>query len=169
MSAQRADRVLDDAADVATPLSSDVEVDEKQLRLLVGDWRKGRANRPLSRLLGDGYVMVFALVMIGAMLVNTIREAQRMAASCETAGCTSGRSLLPWAALAGVLAMALAACRIFGPVLASAAEGFWLIRCTRRLKVTACERHCRGLVLCFGLDLRRICRFIMVDCDARIP
>ena len=27
----------------------------------------------------------------------------------------------------------------------------------------------RGFVLCFGLDLRRICRFIMVDCDARIP
>lgn len=27
----------------------------------------------------------------------------------------------------------------------------------------------QGFVLCFGLDLRRICRFIMVDCDARIP
>lgn len=127
MSAHRADRAAGDATDVATPLASDVEVDEKQLRLLVGDWRKGRANRPLSRILGDGYVMVFALVMIGAMVVNTLREAQRMAASCGTVGCTSGRSLLPWAALAGVLAMTLAACRIFGPVLASAAEGFWLM------------------------------------------
>ena len=27
----------------------------------------------------------------------------------------------------------------------------------------------QGICFGFGLDLRRICRFIMVDCDARIP
>ena len=35
--------------------------------------------------------------------------------------------MLPWAAFAAAVALALAASRLFGPVLASAAEGFWLL------------------------------------------
>ena len=42
------------------------EVDEKQLRLLVRDWRRGRADRNLFQAMQDAYVMVFALVLIGA-------------------------------------------------------------------------------------------------------
>ena len=41
------------------------EVDEKQLRLLVRDWRRGRADRSLFQAMQDAYVMVFALVLIG--------------------------------------------------------------------------------------------------------
>lgn len=111
----------------AVPLTSEYEADERQLRLLMKDWRQGRATRNLRQALSDAYVMVFAVVMIGAMLVNVIIRAQRVAGECDTVACTSGRGLLPWAALFATLAMALALCRMFGPVLASAAEGFWLM------------------------------------------
>lgn len=106
----------------------DVHVaDERQLVLLMRDWRRGRATRNLRQAISDGYVALFSVVLIGAMVVSVILNAQHAAAGCSSAACTSGRSLLPWAALSGVVAMTLAASRIFGPVLASAAEGFWLM------------------------------------------
>ncbi|MFT3887588.1 MAG: DUF6297 family protein [Arachnia sp.] len=103
------------------------EVDERQLALLMRDWRRGRADRNLWQALSDGYVMVFALVMIGAMLVSSIIQAQQVVAVCETAGCQAARGLLPWAAVAGILAFTIVLSRMFGPVLASSAEGFWLM------------------------------------------
>lgn len=103
------------------------QADEKQLKLLMGDWRKGRADRSLMQALQDGYVMVFAVVLIGAMLINSIVEAQRSVAGCGTEQCLAARGLLPWATVAAVLAFTLVAARMFGPILASAAEGFWLM------------------------------------------
>nr|WP_231979226.1 DUF6297 family protein [Tessaracoccus coleopterorum] len=102
-------------------------VDEKQLKLLMRDWRRGRADRNLMQVLSDGYVMVFSIVLIGAMLVSSIIQAQRVVAVCDTDGCIAARGLLPWAAVAGVLASTLILSRMFGPVAASAAEGFWLM------------------------------------------
>lgn len=103
------------------------EVDERQLELLIGDWRKGRTTRNIWQALGDAYVLVFSLLVVLAMIVSLIVQAQGQAAGCDTTGCRTARQMLPWAALAGVLAFALTASRIFGPVLASAAEGFWLM------------------------------------------
>ncbi|MDO5066511.1 MAG: DUF6297 family protein [Propionibacteriaceae bacterium] len=102
-------------------------VDERQLRLLVRDWRHGRADRNLLQALSDAYVMVFALVLVGAMLVSSILQAQRTVAVCDTEACLASRGLLPWAATAAFLAFALMAARLFGPVVASAAEGFWIL------------------------------------------
>ena len=103
------------------------QVDEKQLALLMRDWRRGRADRNIWQALSDGYVFVFALVMIGAMLVSSIIQAQQVVAVCDTAGCLAARGLLPWAAVAGILAFTIVLSRMFGPVLASSAEGFWLM------------------------------------------
>ncbi|MFV0430019.1 MAG: DUF6297 family protein [Arachnia sp.] len=103
------------------------EADETQLKLLMRDWRQGRANRNLMQALQDAYVMVFAVVVIGAMMVNSIIQAQRNVAGCETDQCLAARGLLPWAAVAGLLAFTLVAARMFGPIIASAAEGFWLM------------------------------------------
>ena len=103
------------------------EVDEKQLRLLVRDWRRGRADRNLLQAMQDAYVMVFALVLIGAMVISSIMQAQHSVAGCSAESCLAARGLLPWAAVAGFLAMALVAARMFGPVVASAAEGFWIM------------------------------------------
>ncbi|MBB1483841.1 ABC transporter permease [Tessaracoccus sp. MC1865] len=102
-------------------------VDEKQLKLLMKDWRRGRADRSLWQALSDGYVMVFSIVLIGAMVISSIVRAQQVVAICDTAGCLAARGLLPWASVAGILASTLVLSRMFGPVVASAAEGFWLM------------------------------------------
>lgn len=102
-------------------------VDERQLMLLVKDWRKGRATRTLWDVLTDGYVAVFTLVVVAAMVISAIRAAQHQASGCSTAGCGTARELLPWLVMIGVWVAALAVSRIFGPVVASAAEGFWLL------------------------------------------
>ena len=103
------------------------KVDETQLRLLVRDWRRGRADRNLLQALQDAYVMVFGVVLIGAMLVSSVMQAQRSAAGCDAQACVAARDLLPWAAVASFLALALVVARMFGPIVASAAEGFWIM------------------------------------------
>jgi hypothetical protein len=102
-------------------------VSENALRGLMRDWRRGRATRHLWDMIQDGYVAVLATVMIGAMLVSVVIRAQGAVSACSSASCLSSRTLLPWAALCGVLALTLMVSRIFGPVVASAAEGFWLM------------------------------------------
>jgi hypothetical protein len=99
----------------------------RELKRLVKDWRAGRATRNVLQAMSDAYVAVFAAVMLGAMVVNVILNAQRTIAQCTSESCLSARTILPWAAFAATVAMALAASRLFGPVLASAAEGFWLL------------------------------------------
>lgn len=125
------------------------QADEKQLLLLMQDWRHGRADRNLLQALQDAYVMVFGVVLIGAMLISAIIQAQQSVAGCTTETCEAARGLLPWAAVAGVLAFTLVACRMFGPIVASAAEGFWLMDAPidrRRLLV---GRFVRSLVVAF--------------------
>ena len=102
-------------------------VSEAALRELMRDWRRGRATRHLWDMIQDGYVAVLATVMIGAMLVSVVVRAQGAVSACTSDSCQSSRTLLPWAALCGVLALTLMVSRIFGPVVASAAEGFWLM------------------------------------------
>ena len=60
-------------------------------------------------------------------MVNVVIRAQRVVSECSSESCLSARTVLPWAALALSVALALAVSRLFGPVLASAAEGFWLL------------------------------------------
>ncbi|RLP11984.1 DUF6297 family protein [Propionibacterium australiense] len=103
------------------------EVVERQLMLLVKDWRKGRATRSILSMLTDGYVAVFSIVIIAAMIVSAIRSAQNQAAGCTTEGCSTARELIGWLVLAACWVAVLAASRVFGPVIASAAEGFWLL------------------------------------------
>ena len=102
-------------------------VSERELTNLIKDWRRGRATQTILQALGDGYVMVFAVVMIVAMLGGGVYQAQRAAASCDTNACTVGRTLLPWVAMGASFALTAMASKIFGPVVASAAEGFWLM------------------------------------------
>ena len=103
------------------------QADERQLKLLMRDWRRGRADRNILEAIQDAYVMVFAVVLIGAMLISAIVQAQQSVSGCDTEQCLAARGLLPWAAVASILAFTLVACRMFGPILASAAEGFWLM------------------------------------------
>lgn len=112
---------------------SDVEdfetglADERQLALLMRDWRKGRATRTVWDMISDGYVTLFSVVVIVAMIVSGIMSVQKSAAGCTGTGCVTARNLLPWMTLTGVVLIGLTVSRIFGPVIASAAEGFWLL------------------------------------------
>jgi hypothetical protein len=99
----------------------------RELKRLIKDWRAGRATRNVLQAMSDAYVAVFGAVMIGAMVVNVVLKAQRTIAQCTSDSCLSARAILPWAAFAATVAIALATSRLFGPVLASAAEGFWLL------------------------------------------
>ena len=102
-------------------------VSEKDLTGLIKDWRRGRATQTIRQALADGYVMVFAVVMIVAMLGGAVWQAQAVAAQCDSDACTVGRTLLPWVAMSASFALTAMASKIFGPVVASAAEGFWLM------------------------------------------
>jgi hypothetical protein len=118
----------DDFAYHQTPESQAlIPASPRELKRLIKDWRAGRATRNVLQAMSDAYVAVFAAVMLGAMVVNVILNAQRTIAQCTSESCLSARTILPWAAFAATVAMALAASRLFGPVLASAAEGFWLL------------------------------------------
>ena len=103
------------------------EVDERELHDLMKLWRHGRATRTLGQVVSDGYVMVFSIVVVGAMVVSAVLRAQSGMAGCTTQDCASARLLLPTAVLLACFALALGMARLFGPVLASAAEGSWLM------------------------------------------
>ncbi len=103
------------------------EVDERALHALIKDWRHGRATRSIARALQDAYFAIFSLVVLGAMIINLILQSQSTMARCETDACHLGRTLVPWAVLGAAAAVVLAIARMFGPVMASAPEGFWLM------------------------------------------
>ncbi|HET9873023.1 MAG TPA: DUF6297 family protein [Propionibacteriaceae bacterium] len=99
----------------------------RELKRLIKDWRAGRATKNLTEAFHDAYVVLIGALMIGAMVINVILNAQRVVSQCNSVSCVSARAVLPWAAFAAAVAAALAISRLFGPVLASAAEGFWLL------------------------------------------
>ena len=103
------------------------QVIERQLMLLLKDWRKGRATRSIWSVFTDGYVAVFSIGIIAAMVISAIRSAQKQAAGCTSEGCGTARELIPWLVVAACWVAVLAVSRVFGPVIASAAEGFWLL------------------------------------------
>ena len=109
------------------PDAPPLAVDERELHGLMKLWRHGRATRTIGQVLQDSYVMLFSVVMIGAMLISVVLRAQGNMAGCNTEACASGRLLVPTAMVLACFAVALGVARLFGPVLASAAEGFWLM------------------------------------------
>ena len=99
----------------------------RDLQGLIKDWRRGRATKSLWEAFHDAYVAVIAALMIGAMLINVVLKAQGTMSQCSSVTCLSARTVLPWAAFALAVSVTLAASRLFGPILASAAEGFWIL------------------------------------------
>lgn len=102
-------------------------VDERELLADIKHWRSGRATRKLGEALSHAYIVIFAVAMFGAMVANVIVQAQVSVSQCTDPTCLSARTVLPWASVAFAVAVALGLSRLFGPVLASAAEGFWLM------------------------------------------
>lgn len=109
------------------PDSEPVAVEEAELHELMKLWRHGRATRTLGQVISDSYVTVFSVVLVGAMVISTVINAQQGMTGCNTAACDTGRLLVPTAVLFGSWGLGLGLSRLFGPVLASAAEGSWLM------------------------------------------
>jgi hypothetical protein len=122
-----------------------------ELRGLIKDWRRGRATKTLWEAFHDAYVAVIAALMIGAMLINVVLKAQGTMSQCSSTTCLSARTVLPWAAFALAVALTLAASRLFGPVLASAAEGFWILDAPVNRKRLLIPRFAAALGLSLGV------------------
>ena len=103
------------------------QASEAALQGLVREWRRGRATRTLWQVLSDAYIAILSVVMIGAMATNVVIGSQAKAAACDTAACLNGRMLVPWGMYFALAALAVSVARLVGPVLASSAEGFWLL------------------------------------------
>lgn len=103
------------------------EADERQVRLLMSDWRRGRATRTVWDMLTDGYVTLFSIIVVVAMVVSGLLSVQKSSAGCDDLGCQTSRGMLPWLLASGLVLLSLTIARLFGPVIASAAEGFWLL------------------------------------------
>ena len=109
------------------PAFEPVEVDEKDLHDQIKLWRHGRATRTLWQVISDGYVAVFSVIVLGAMIGNVLLQAQSGASACTTEACSLARLMMPTAMVLASFTLTLAVARLFGPILASAAEGFWLM------------------------------------------
>ncbi len=126
-------------------------VDEGELHDEMKQWRHGRATRSLGQVLQDSYVMLFSVVLLGAMATSVVLRAQAGMAGCSTQACASARLLLPSATVLACFALALGMARLFGPVLVSAAEGFWLMDAPISRQRLLRGRLVLPLVLAFGV------------------
>jgi hypothetical protein len=109
------------------PDAEPLAVDERELHDLMKLWRHGRATRTIGQALQDGYVAVFTIVVLGAMVTSVVLRVQAGASACTSEACASARLLMPSAMVLVSFTLSLSVARLFGPVLASAAEGFWLM------------------------------------------
>ena len=123
----------------------------RDLQALIKDWRRGRATKSLWEAFHDAYVAVIAALMIGAMLTNVVLKAQGTMSQCSSVTCLSARTVLPWAAFALAVSVTLAASRLFGPILASAAEGFWILDAPVNRSRLLGPRFAAALGLAFGV------------------
>ena len=133
------------------PDAEPLPVDEKDLHAEMKLWRHGRATRTIGQVIQDSYVMLFSVVMIGAMATSVVLRAQGSLVGCDTESCVSGRLLLPTATLFACWALALGLARLFGPVLASAAEGSWLMDAPISRRRLLRGRLVPPLALSFGI------------------
>jgi len=109
------------------PEAEPLAVNERDLHDTMKQWRHGRATRSIWDAIQNAYVAIFSVLMIGAMITNLVLKAQSTMAGCSELACQSARTLVPWATWFALLGLALGISRLFGPVLVSAAEGFWLM------------------------------------------
>ncbi len=100
----------------------------RELRSDIRHWRKGRVDTSIREAISDAYVVVFASLLLGSMVVSVVINV-RLASDdlCGTGGCSEARAVLPWLLGLAVLAGVLAVARLFGPVFVTPAVGSWLL------------------------------------------
>src|SRR3546814_19262132 len=58
-------------------LLSSASGEVRELRSWIRHWRKSHVSRPLSDVISDGYIAIFCVVLLGAMLVKIGRASCR--------------------------------------------------------------------------------------------
>ncbi len=114
--------------------------DEASIKALMKDWRRGRATRTVWNMITDGYVALFSCAIVMAMIVSGLLSVQQSAAGCHDISCQIARHLLPLVAFFASICATCAAARLFGPVIASSAEGSWLLSAPMRRNVLLKKR-----------------------------
>lgn len=125
-------------------------VNEPALHALIKQWRHGRATRTIGQALSDAYFAIFTVVLLGAMVTNAIVGSQEAMGPCTTDACMAGRGLVSWGVLFAVCGLSASVARLFGPVLASAAEGFWLLDAPLR-RSPLLRPRLRGIIIAAGI------------------
>lgn len=100
----------------------------RALRGEIRHWRRGRATARFIDVLGDAYIAMFAVLMLGSMAANVVVNVRRIGnEACVSNGCAEARTMLPWLVGVAAVLVVLAMARLFGPVFVSPAVGSWLI------------------------------------------
>jgi len=104
------------------------EATPRELRRQIRHWRRGRADARLVDVIGDAYVAIFSTLILGSMLVSVLVNTGALTArSCSAGPCQSARFWGPWLVTLGVVTVAGALARLFGPVFVSSATASWLL------------------------------------------
>ncbi len=120
----------------------------RALRRQIHDWRDGRVDTRIIDVLADAYIAIFATIMLGAMAFNAVRQIRiESTNACASAVCSDARASLPWVFAAGGLAVILLLARLLGPLMATPAEGSWLLSAPADRRILLRPRLARAGIL----------------------
>lgn len=99
-----------------------------ELRADIRFWRRSRRTLSLGEALQDLYIGLFAVLMLGSMLVSVLVNLSDMGdRACVASDCAAARSLLPWLVVGTLLAVLWSLARLVGPVAVSPGVAAWLL------------------------------------------
>ncbi|TWD83199.1 hypothetical protein FB561_4358 [Kribbella amoyensis] len=99
----------------------------KELRRWMRKVRRGKADRSFWQVFEDVYLVIFALVMLGATGGNVLLNLNERSSACASASCSWLLDTVPWILLPLLVSSMLRVLLSIGPVSASRATGFWLL------------------------------------------
>ena len=99
----------------------------REVRAQVREWRRGRAELHVWEVLGDAYVALFTVVMVGSMAGSVVVNLRRLADSTCVGTCAQVREVAPWLTALGLVVLTLAGARLLGPVFSPPAMNGWVV------------------------------------------
>ncbi|WP_436700561.1 DUF6297 family protein [Nocardioides sp. BYT-33-1] len=102
--------------------------ESRELWADIRHWRRSRRTLSVGEALQDLYIGVFAVLMLGSMLISVLVNLSDVGdRACVAADCAAARSLLPWLVVGTVLAVLWSLARMVGPVAVSPGVAGWLL------------------------------------------